>query len=179
MGFSVRIEADWGSEVLRNWHPDGKLTGGKAVFAFWASLNSYCLKLGVIHFDEWFERLDRLSPELLCIACRAFIECAWGDAGDHTHYGEDDFEFYKKRHGVNLTEEQFLLNLQYARDRWQPIGEVIHSIQLLLDLFKSNPLEDWDGCYEAEYTIPDFEALLWNLELLANRGNEVVRLNFI
>ena len=59
---------------------------------------------------------------------------------------------------------------------WKPIGEVVRGVEMLLDLFKSKRIKSLSGFYEPENTIPDFEALYANLELLAKRGNKVVRL---
>lgn len=182
MGVSVQIEADYCTEILNNVHPDGRFTGGNAVYALWSGLNSFCMwRDGVsswMYDHEWFLQLEKFSIQPLSVACRAFVDCAWGDDGDGTNYQEDDYEFYKKRH-PSTTEEEFLLNLKYAHESWQPIDEVIKGVQLLLSIFKSQPLEDVDGLYISEYAIPDFEALLANLEFLAKRRNNVVRLNFM
>lgn len=187
MGFSVQIEADRGSEVLQNLHPDGKLTGGNAVFAFLMGLLNYCswkrdgadIYPGLEPVIEWYQQLDDTLSEPLCGLCDALMDCMWGDGGDSTTYYEDEYEFYKKRHlGVpSITEEQFRMMVREGDEHWKPIEDVLRGVQQLLNAFKSVTIKPLEGFYEPENTIPDFEALLWNLELLAKRGNEVVRLN--
>jgi hypothetical protein len=184
VGVSVQIEAGYGSETLQNSHPNGLHTSGKAVFAFWGGLNGFCMwRDGVGDWTRlkyvmaWYQQLEEFSPRPLCSICRAFVDCAWGDGGDPIEYHEDDYDVYKKRH-PSTTEAEFLLYLQDSDQHWQPIDEVITGVQVLLNLFKSQSLEELEGFYDRQYTTPDFEALLANLEFLAKRHNHVVRLNF-
>jgi hypothetical protein len=105
----------------------------------------------------------------------------WGDGGDPTEYREDEYEFFRKRApavGDDFTEEMFVTMVRQSGEQWKPIGEVMRGVQLLLTVFEESTSEPLEGFYEPKDTIADFEALVANLELLAKRGNEVVRLNF-
>src|SRR5207244_618266 len=89
-------------------------------------------------------------------------------------------EFYIKQTANSgiVTREEFLSLLQLAETRMKPLNDVISGVRLLIltfNLLTSTSLEDF---YQQEDMIADFEALLANLELLAKRGNEEVRLNF-
>jgi hypothetical protein len=188
MGFSVQIQAEYGAETLQNIHPDGRFTGGKAILAFLMGLHNYCNSFkagqeiypGLEGVIEWYQQLDTYLSESLCTSCNSLLDCMWGNGGDSTEYSENEYEFYKKRTapGLEITEEQFHFMVHDSRQHWKPIEEVITGVQVLLNLFKSQSLEELEGFYDRQYTIPDFEALLANLEFLAKRHNHVVRLNF-
>lgn len=188
MGFRLQIQAEHGSEMLMNLHPEDKPSGGKAVLAFLIGLHNHCDGLEIDEEDpimqaiaEWYRKLEQLAGGSFCPTCRALLDCMWADGGDPTEYREDEYEFYRKRCpgvGDDFTEEDFQRRVRDSGERWKPISEVIAGVQLFLGVFERSDLETLDGFYEPEYTKSDFEALLANLELLAKRGNTVVRLNF-
>lgn len=188
MGFSLQIQAEYGGEILMNLHPEGKPSGGKAVFAFLSGLYNHCEGMWDEEDDplmrtiyEWYRGLEQSAGASFCPTCRALLDCMWGDGGDPTEYREDEYEYYRKRCpniGDSFTKEMFQEMLRQSRERWKPIGEVIRGVQWLVDLFERSKLEPLEGFYEPGDTKPDFEALLANLRLLAKRGNTVVRLNF-
>jgi hypothetical protein len=181
MGFQIQIEADHGSVILTNYP-----SGGKAVLAFLMGLNGYADSLesvdyyqqsGLEEVGAWYQALEQSAGVPFFPTCRAVIDCMWGDGSDHYSYREDDYDLYS-RHGASLTDEQFRLWVQQSETRWQPVGRVIEIVHLLLDVFERTSAEPLEGFYEPEDTIRDFEALLGNLELLASRKAQVVRLNF-
>lgn len=187
MGFSVRIEADYGSEILSNWHPDGKQTDGKAVLAFLTGLDLFCgwsddnyteddISKNIVY---WYQLFERTAEVRLCASCRSLLDCMWGDGGDHTEYHADDYEFYKYRASyLQITQTQFQSWLQASEAHWKPINEVIDGVRLRLYVFRHAPIQSLEGFYVPEDTLPDFEALYANLNLLAQRGNQMIRLNF-
>jgi hypothetical protein len=186
MGVDVSIEAGFGAEKLINIHPDGRITGGKAVFAFLSGL-SLCCDIpskgeadSLNHVYVWYEQLDRLQQQPLCVSCRELLDCMWGDGGDSTDYREDDYAFFLHRTGssTSVTEEQFRQMLRDSFEAWRPIDLVIAGVRKLLDLFQRGGIQELEGFFAPQDTIPDFEALLSNLEWLMKRGNDVVRLNF-
>lgn len=188
MGFSLLIQTGYGGEALINRHPEGKPAGGGAVFEFLGGLQTLCdwtdnnsgypdLKSVV----EWYRKLERSAGVSFFPACQTLLDCIWGDGGDLTEYREDEYEFFKKRNtgvGDEFTEEMFQRMVRHSRESWKPIGDVIGGVRLLLNVFEHSKIEPLEGFYDPEYTKPDFEALLANLELLAERGNKAVRLNF-
>lgn len=184
MGISVVIEADYGTEKLINRHPDpGKYWGGQAVFYFSMGLDNYCAwKSGrgtyLERIDDWYQALDQASGFSLCLTCKSLVDCRWGDGGDSTVYSADEYEWYKKRHGDSTSEEQFKAMVGRWHESWKPIDEVLNGVHALLGLFQEVSPQPLEGFYHPNTTIPDFEALSANLQLLASRGNKVVRLNF-
>ncbi|HVU13777.1 MAG TPA: hypothetical protein VHD90_21015 [Phototrophicaceae bacterium] len=189
MGFFLQIQADHGSEMLRNVHPEGKASGGNALLGFLVGLQNYCTweQEQAKEYPElvpaiaWFQQLEADAAEDLCDVCGALLDCMWGDGGDPTEYHDDEYAFYSKRYSgaPALTEEQFKRIVWDAPQHWEPIEEVMKGVRLLLGLLQDPACEPLAGVYHPEDTIPDFEALYANLELLAKRGNELVRLNFI
>src|SRR5688572_20115514 len=131
MGFRLRIEADYGNEVLQNDHPREHSSGGKAVLAFLSGLQSYCSLEGEEEFPElqlikeWYQHLDDAANSSLCAKCRALLDCMWGDGGDSTVYQADEWEFYKKRHANMIddgfTEDMFKKMVQDYDLHWKPI----------------------------------------------------------
>jgi hypothetical protein len=184
MGISMVIEADMGAEKLTNRHPDpNKYWGGQAVFYFLMGLDNYCAwKSGrsthLEQIDNWYRALEQASDFSLCQTCKSLVDCRWGDGGDSTVYSADEYEWYKKRHGDSTTEEQFNAMVLDWYESWKPIDEVLNGVQSLLRLFRQVSPQPLEGFYHPTTTIPDFEALAANLQLLASRGNETVRLNF-
>lgn len=188
MGFDLSIEADDGAEKLLNIHPAGYLSGGKAVFAFLSGLSLYCTvppqssTNSLQHVYTWYQQLDRLHQPPLCVGCRELLDSLWGDGGDETRYNEDEYEFFRHRLQTSgsqpPTEAEFLAMVRNSDQHWQPIGAVMSGVRTLLDRFRSDDPKSLEGFYQPDDTIPDFEALLSNLELLASRGREEVRLNF-
>lgn len=181
MGFQVRIEADYGSEILSNYP-----SGGKAVEAFLMGLSGYDLTLTTGNrnsdptldkLDDWYRELERSTGVSLFPACRALVDCQWGDGGDHYDYRPDEYDLFLKRN-PEFSEEQFQGYIDAHNKTWQPIGEVIKGVRLLVEVFTHNEIAPLEGFYVPEDSIPDFQALLANLELLANRKAQVVRLNF-
>ena len=170
MGFTVNIESNYGGEILSNYP-----TGGKAVFALLSGLQTYCMMNEDI--EDWYAQLEEKSGELFCEKCRELLDCMWGDGGDSSIYYEDEYEFYKKRGGI-LTEEEFQDMVIYSRKAFQPTQKVRDAALFLLQLFKDKQPEPLEGFYQDEDTIPDFEALVANLDLLIQRGSQNVRLNF-
>jgi hypothetical protein len=188
MGFDLSIEADYGAEKLLNIHPAGYLTGGKAVFAFLSGLSLYCRvppqssTNSLQHVYAWYQQLDRLHQPPLGVSCRELLDSLWGDSGDETRYNEDEYEFFHQRlqkSGAQPpTEAEFLAMVRNYDQHWQPIAAVMSGVRILLDRFSRDDRKPLEGFYRPDDTIPDFEALLSNLELLASRGREEVRLNF-
>lgn len=188
MGFRLHIQADYGSEILSNIHPDGKGSGGKAVFAFLGGLQLlHDWNDGEEHefpdlqsVVDWYRALEKSAGMTFFPTCQPVIDCMWGDGGDPTEYKEDEFEFYRKRSPAmaNLPEEDFREIVRASGERWRPIVEVAKGVDMLLDIFNRAKVEPLDGFYEAADTIPDFEALAANLDFLIGRGSQVVRLNF-
>lgn len=188
MGFSLRIETSSG-EALQNIHLRGELTGGSTVFAFLMGLLTYCDwdrtddtgKSSLQHVFDWYQRLDKLMLNTLCITCQALMASIWGDGGDPTEYREDEYGFYLHRNansGTKLSEAEFqAMVLTYDR-AYQPIEDVLAGVQTLLGAFTENAIEPLEGFYVSESTIQDFEALQFNLEWLEKRSNDEVRLNF-
>jgi hypothetical protein len=129
---------------------------------------------------RWYEKLEQAAEVELCRLAQPLLGCMWGDGGDHTEYREDDYEFYLYRVGANtpMSEDEFITMLQLSIEHWKPLHEVRDAVKALLDIFQRISPDQLDGFYTPEYTIPDFEALHANLTLLAQRGNQVVRLNF-
>ncbi|HEX2620741.1 MAG TPA: hypothetical protein VHL11_11345 [Phototrophicaceae bacterium] len=189
MGFGLTVEADWCREVLSNVHPDGKGTGGNAVFAFLGGLSLYCdwdiekdqHRTNLLSVYEAFRQIDQAVTETLCETVQPLLDCMWGDGGDSTVYHEDEYEFFIHRSsgsGLTITLEEFQAMVRSYDKYWQPIESVIRGVQILLKIFRQISPEPLEGFYLPEETIPDFEALLINLNLLAERGNQKVRLNF-
>jgi hypothetical protein len=190
MGFNVRIETD--GETLQNIHPDGgKGSGGKAVFNFLSILSYYdSFKGEELNEDDglkashdWFIEFEEKAGDIN--KCRAFIDCMWGDGGDDTKYRQGDYDLFIKRHGavrgdgVENTEESFLKFVKASEDAYQHIEDVIEGVRFLLDSFKKYAFEsNFFFMPEDPPYLEDFEALLWNLEFLAKRGNTKVRLTF-
>ena len=158
MAFWLQIQADYGSESLQNVHPDREAAGGKAVCAFLDGLQVHCSwteedprkhpELTAV--EAWYRVLEQYTGTSLSSTCGALLDCMWGE-------GDDPLE---------------------SSENWKAIDEVTRGVRILLDAFRNSKVQPLEGFYEPENTIPDFEALLANLELLARRGNKVVRLNF-
>jgi hypothetical protein len=187
MGFRVRIEADYGGEMLQNLHPENKPSNGKAILAFLLGLENFCSwtddkEKELKPIIDWYQKLDNASQSSLCTTCRPLLDCMWANGGDLTSYHEDEWEFYKKRYpsftDSSFTEDMFKAMVRESQIRWKPIHEVINGVRYLLDLFKQSTPEPLEGFYDPNFSRFDFEALLVNLELLAKRGNKEVRLNF-
>jgi hypothetical protein len=103
----------------------------------------------------------------------------WGDGGDPIEYKENELDYYQKRNpGTNMDKLSFQKYIKESGERWKPIDQVINGARFLTELFSRNDIEHLEGFYEPENTIIDFEALLFNLEILERRGNKFVRLNF-
>jgi hypothetical protein len=188
MGFRLQIQADYGGEMLVNVHPERKGSGGKAVLAFLIGLHNHCagekfIEDGPImqEVSEWYRRLEQAYGSPFYSGCRSLLDCMWSDGGDQTEYHEDEYEFFRKRSpglGDGFTMSDFQKWVAESRERWKPISEVISGVRIILKVFTRSEVEPLDGFYEPQYTELDFEALLSNLELLAERGNTVVRLRF-
>jgi hypothetical protein len=183
MGFTVQIQADYGSEILSNYP-----MGGKAVFAFLMGLQTYCTWdddgplsqniPGQRQIHAWYAGLDAVMGGNLCATCQAFLDSMWGDGGDSTEYREDEYDFYVKRGGSTITEAQFLDMVRRYEEHWQPIDDVLGGVRALLHAFANPQVGTLESFYVPEDSLPDFEALATNLAWLADRGNDVVRLNF-
>jgi hypothetical protein len=176
MGFTVKIESDGGSEILQNYP-----TGGKAVFAFLSGLQAYNLLDDNDKVARWYEALEKQSGEKFSVKFRELLDCMWGDGGDSTVYREDEWEIYKLRNPnieSMMTEETFKKMVVQYWQAFQSTEKVRDEVQFLLELFKNAQPEALEGFYVSEDSIPDFEALLTNLDLLISRGSQDVRLNF-
>lgn len=187
MGFSLEIQADYGSVKLGNNHPEGKPSGGKAVFAFLGGLDLLTTWEDDDSLEHpslrpvvaWYRALEKSAGVALFPTCQPLLDCMWGDGGDSTEYGDDDFELFRENSGgFEITEEGFHELVRAGRERWRPIPQVAKAVALLLEIFGRVKIEPMDGWYVPEDTIPDFEALAANLDFLITRGHEVVRLNF-
>jgi hypothetical protein len=176
MGFTVSIESDNGAEILSNYP-----SGGKAVFAFLSGLQAYSLLDDKDKVAIWYKALEKQSGEKFSVKCRELLDCMWGDGGDTTVYGEDEWEVYKLRYPnieSMMNEESFKEMITQYWKAFQPTEKVRDGVQFLLQLFKDKEPEPLEGFYEKEDTIPDFEALVANLDLLIQRKSKDVRLNF-
>ncbi len=186
MSFQLKIQADYGKEMLINVHPLGKPSSGKAVMAFLMGLVNYNEEINSNNDDEptksilyWYQNLEQLAGESFKIIYKPLIDCMWGDGGDPIEYKEDEFEYYQKRNpGTNIDKVAFQKYIKESGERWKPIDQVIKGVRILTELFSRNDIEQLEGFYEPKNTFIDFEALSFNLELLERRGNKFVRLNF-
>src|SRR5688500_6789079 len=146
MGFTVLIET--GIETLSNRHPKGAYTSGKAVFAFLCGLESFCALSSAADVPSlqkmyaWYTQLTQLSTEDLCGKCKSLLDCMWDDGGDSTQYGDDDYEFYVSRHShhQSLTKDEYMKILRSNWETYQPIREVIESVQFLLEVIRNPSL---------------------------------------
>ncbi len=102
----------------------------------------------------------------------------WSDGGDSVEYTEDEYVWFCKRRGYELTEEQFKSLVQDSKNHWVDINVAIRGVKYLIELFKTLDLQPLDGCYDLQYTRPDFESLYEILEIFAKQRYGVVRLNF-
>lgn len=176
MGFTVRIESNNGEEILSNYP-----SGGKAVLSFLTGLKVYCILVVEDEIRSWYADLEQQSEDVFCTRCHELLKSMWGDGGDTTVYRQDEWEVYKQRNpqmASMMTEESFKAMVTQYWEAFQPTEKVRDAIQFLLQLFKDKQPEALEGFYRAEDSIPDFEALLANLELLIQRGSLNVRLNF-
>jgi hypothetical protein len=189
MGFWLQIQADNGSEVLRNIHPDGGI-GGKAILAFLIGLSNYThrledksddsAELSLSYVYDWFSRVETIMGKTFLPRCEALLESMWGNGGDPTEFREHEYAFFLHRNpsSRSMSESQFQELVRSNQARWQPIEDVLHGVELLLEMFRQPGIEPLEGFYAPEDTIPDFEALQFNIRLLKQRGNSVIRLNF-
>ncbi len=186
MGFWLRIESDSG-EILKNKYPGRDQIGGKAILSFLTGLSLFC-DLAENKYENdplmqavknWYRTLEIITNNKLCTVCRPLLECIWADQGEFIEYREDEYTFYLHRNlGFHFTEVEFRQIVHDSKVSWKPIDEVLEGVQFLLNTFQNPSLITFEGNYEPEHTIPDFEALYLNLKLLVDRGNDEVRLNF-
>lgn len=116
------------------------------------------------------------------MGCRESLDYVWDDGGDETRYNEDEYEFFhhlmQKSGAQTLTKVEFLAIVRNYDQHWQTIAAVMSGVWILLERFGRSELRPLEGFYQPNDTIPDLEALLSKLELLASLGHEEVRLNF-
>jgi hypothetical protein len=175
MGFTVSVEANNRSGVLSNG-------GGNAVLAFLSALDWY-VKFGKepdkdfrLWYD-WFKHFETKFDQPLGELFEPIVGCMWADGGDHTQYSEAEYEWFCKRNPY-ISKEQFKILLKQNKERWSDIDAVMTEVKILIEAFKRGDLLPADGCYDTEYTLPDFEDVYEVLKVFKQFGYDTVRLNF-
>ena len=179
MGFTVIVEADYRSGILRTRRQ------GIAVLPFLGGLHRFVKDIKTPDprsqaEHRWFEQFESRFDQPLSQLFDPILHCMWSSRIDFSPYREDEYQWFWKRHMAldGISEEGFKGMVKYSNERWSYIDAVMAEIRLLTDIFKLGDLQPLESCYHLQNTLIDFEDLYETLDILVQRSYKLVRLSF-